>query len=54
MVKNLPANAGNLGLIPESGRFPGEGNANPFKEDPIDRGPCCAIVHGITKESDMI
>ena len=28
MVKNSPANAGNAGLIPGSGRFPGEGNGN--------------------------
>ena len=27
VVKNLPANAGNVGLIPESGRSPGERNA---------------------------
>ena len=26
MVKSLPANAGDMGLIPGSGRFPGEGN----------------------------
>ena len=30
MVKNLPANAGDLGLIPGSGRSPGEGNGNPL------------------------
>ena len=33
MVKNPPANvgdAGDKGLIPESGRSPGEGNGNPF------------------------
>ena len=29
MVKNLPASVGNSGLIPGSGRFPGEGNGNP-------------------------
>ena len=29
VVKNLPANAGDMGLIPGSGRFPGEGNGNP-------------------------
>ena len=32
MVKNLPANArdaGDTGLIPGLGRFPGEGNSNP-------------------------
>ena len=26
VVKNLPANAGDMGLIPGSGRSPGEGN----------------------------
>ena len=32
VVKNLPANAGDVrdvGLIPELGRSPGEGNGNP-------------------------
>ena len=29
MVKNMPANAGDMGWIPESGRSPGEGNVNP-------------------------
>ena len=28
-VKNLPARAGDMGLIPGSGRSPGEGNGNP-------------------------
>ena len=28
VVKNLPANAGDMGSIPESGRSPGEGNGN--------------------------
>ena len=28
-VKNLPANAGDTGLIPGSGRSPGVGNSNP-------------------------
>ena len=39
------ANAGDLrdvGLTPESGRFPGEGNGNPLQysclENPMDRG----------------
>ena len=31
VVKNPPTNAGDMGLIPESGRFPGEGNGNPFE-----------------------
>ena len=33
-VKNLPANAGDtrdMGSIPGSGRFPGEGNGNPLQ-----------------------
>ena len=29
VVKNLPANAGDSGLIPGWGRSPGEGNGNP-------------------------
>ena len=44
MVKNLPANAGDIrdgGLIPGSGRSPGGGNGNPFQdlclENPMDR-----------------
>ena len=31
MVKNPPANAGNMDLIFGSGRTPGEGNGNPFQ-----------------------
>ena len=60
VVKNPPANAGNkrdVGLIPGSGRSPGEGNGNPLQysclENPMDRGAWRAIVHGATKESDM-
>ena len=57
MVKNLPANAGNEGLIPGSGRSSGEGNGNPFQysclENPMDRGAWWAMVHGVTKELDM-
>ena len=39
-VKNPPANAGDLGSIPGSGRSPGEGNDNPLQysclENPMD------------------
>ena len=31
VVKNLPANAGDAGLIPGSGRSPGEGSGNPLQ-----------------------
>ena len=41
MVKNPPANAGDVNLIPGSGRVPGEGNGNPLQysclENPRDR-----------------
>ena len=41
VIKNLPANAGDVGLIPASGRSPGEGNGNPLQysclENPMDR-----------------
>ena len=42
VVKNLPANAGNAGLILGSGRSLGEGNDNPPQDsclgNPMDRG----------------
>ena len=60
VLKNLPADAGDtgdLGSIPESERYPGEGNGNPFQyfcqENPMDRGAWQVTVHGVTKESDM-
>ena len=31
VVKNLPANVGDVGSIPGSGRFPGVGNDNPLQ-----------------------
>ena len=31
VVKNPPANAGDIGSIPGSGRSPGEGNGNPLQ-----------------------
>ena len=55
--KESACNAGDLGLIPESGRLPGEGNDNPLQysclENPMDRGAWWATAHGVTKESDM-
>ena len=41
MVKNLPANAEDVDLIPGSGRSPGGGNGNPLQysslENPVVR-----------------
>ena len=55
VVKNPPANLGDLSLIPGSGRSPGEGNGNPLQysclENPMDRGAWWATVLGIA-ESD--
>ena len=54
-VVKKPANAADAGLIPGSGRFPGEGNGNPLQdsclEDPMDRGAWRATVHKLA-ESD--
>ena len=54
--KNLPANAGDAGSIPGSGRPPGEGNGHPLQHsclgNPMDRGAWQATAHGVTKESD--
>ena len=38
VVKNLPASAGDTGLIPGSRRSPGEGNCNPLQY-------CCLENH---------
>ena len=52
-VKNLLANAGELGSVPGSGRPPGEGNGNPLQysylENPMDRGTWEATVHGVVR-----
>ena len=51
--KETTCNAGNPGLIPGVGRFPGEGNGNPLQyfclESSMDRGSWRATVHGATK-----
>ena len=51
--KESACSAGDLGSIPGSGSFPGEGNDNPLQYsclgDPTDRGAWQAAVHGVTK-----
>ena len=57
VVKNPPANAGDLSSILGSGRSPGEENGNPlqysYMGNPMDRGAWRATVHGLTKELAM-
>ena len=53
MVKNPPANAGDTGLIPGSGRSPGEGKGNPLQysclENSTGRGAWRAAIYGAAK-----
>ena len=57
VVKNLPANAGDVGLIPGSGRSLGERNGNPLQYSCLgnskDRRAWQIIVHGVAKALDM-
>ena len=52
-VKSSACNAGDLGSILGSGRYPGEGNGNPLQcsclENPMDGGAWWATVHGVSK-----
>ena len=52
-VKDLPANEGDMSLIPKSGRSPGEGNGNPLQHSvlgsPMDRGSWWTTVYGATR-----
>ena len=58
VVKNPPANAGHVGLIPGLGRSPGEGNGNPLQypclENPVDRGAWRATVHESAKSQTQL
>ena len=51
-------NVGDPGLIPRSGRSPGEGNGNPLQyscqENPMDEGAWQATVHGVTKSQTRL
>jgi len=53
MIKELPANAGCMGLIPRFGRSPGGRNGNPLQssclDNLVDRVSWRATVHGASK-----
>ena len=56
--KESACNAGDLGLIPGSGRDPGEGNSNPLQysclENSMDEGARQGTVHGIAKNQTRL
>ena len=58
VVRNLPANAGDPGSIPGSGRSPGGKHGNPLQysglENPMDRRDWRAIVHGVAKSQTRL
>ena len=61
VIKNLPANAGDasdMGSVPESGRFTGRGNGNPFQysclENFMERGAWQVTVHGVAKSQTWL
>ena len=53
VIKNPSANAGNVGSIPGSRRFPGGGNGNLLQcsclENSVNRGAGRATIHRVTK-----
>ena len=53
VVKNTPANSGDIGLIPGLGRSPGEGNGNTLQYsclgNPMNREALQAIVLRVAK-----
>ena len=57
VLKNLPASAGDMSLVPGLVRSPEEGNGNPLQYsclgNPKDKGAWRAAVHGITKQLGM-
>ena len=56
--KESAYNAGDPGLIPGSGRPPGEGNGNPLQysclESSMDRGAWQSTVHEVTKSQTQL
>ena len=58
VIKNLPANAGDLGSIPGSGRSPGEGSDSPLQYsclgNSMDSGAWWATVHRVAKSQKRL
>ena len=58
VVKNLPDNERDVGLIPEWGKRHGGGNGNPLQYsclgNCVDRGAWQAIVHGVIKSQTRL
>ena len=56
--KESACNVGDLGLIPELGRSPGEGNGSPLwyscLENPMDGGTWLATAHGVAKSQTQL
>ena len=56
--KESVCNAGDVGLIPGSGRFPGEEKGYPLQysglENPMERGAWQATVHGVAKSQTRL
>ena len=58
VVRNPPANAGDVGSIPGSGQCPGGGHGNPLQSsclgNSMDRGAWQATVHGVAKSQTQL
>ena len=58
VVKNLPADAGDMSLIPGSGRSAGGGDGHPFQysclKNPMDRGAWWAIIQSVAKSETRL
>ena len=58
VVKNTPANEGDAGLIPGSGRAHGKGIGNPLQYsclgNPMDREAWWATVHGVAESQKQL
>ena len=58
VVKNPPANAGDVGSIPQLGRSPGKGNGNPLQYsclgNAMGKGAGLATVHGVIRAGNNL